>query len=290
MGATSRSDAMRSLQTTSQSDLAGATPRSRSPSHPSGSRKLTRSDLSERPLQRGSEVPQRRQEVVPAGSDVIRATGPSRSHFQCPELENRSRSDVSQRPHEGSRIALGATSCSDHVRSLAFSVDQSDVTQRPREVARVFCDPERPIIATTPGRSRAGTMVKKTKGKSDAERQEPERQESSLRGKALASERAGSGTQRTSRQQTVAAKKAKEQEKRAGKSIAVATDEESGDESADEQAPTKRAKMSKGKEVADDRDRAKTPSEEELYHHLLNGVTWTPTRFADLDLLKEFET
>ncbi|KAL0814547.1 hypothetical protein Bca101_070990 [Brassica carinata] len=76
-------------------------------------------------------------------------------------------------------------------------------------------------------------MVKKTKGKSDAERQEPERQESSLRGKALASEQAGSGTQRTSRQQTVAAKKAKEQEKRAGKSIAVATDEESGDETSE---------------------------------------------------------
>ncbi|KAF2533829.1 hypothetical protein F2Q70_00031592 [Brassica cretica] len=47
--------------------------------------------------------------------------------------------------------------------------------------------------------------------------------------------------------------------------------------------------MSKGKEVAVDRDRAKTPSEEELYHHLLNGVTWTPTRFADLDLLKEVD-
>ncbi|KAL0649364.1 hypothetical protein Bca4012_092055 [Brassica carinata] len=64
-------------------------------------------------------------------------------------------------------------------------------------------------------------MVRKTKGKSDAERQEPESQESSLRGKAIASERAGSGTQRTSRQKTVAAKKAKEQEKRAGKSIAM---------------------------------------------------------------------
>ncbi|WZZ65579.1 hypothetical protein YC2023_076949 [Brassica napus] len=51
MGATSRSDAMRSFQTTSQSDLAGATPRSRSPSHPGGSRELTQSDLSERPLQ-----------------------------------------------------------------------------------------------------------------------------------------------------------------------------------------------------------------------------------------------
>ncbi|KAL0791063.1 hypothetical protein Bca101_007309 [Brassica carinata] len=131
------------------------------------------------------------------------------------------------------------------------------------------------------------TMAKKTKGKSDAERQEPERQVSSLRGKALSSEQAGSGTKRTSRQQTMAAKKANEQEKRAGKSIAIATVEESGDESADEQAPTKKAKVSKGKEVADDRDRAKTPSEEELYHHLLNGVTWTPTRFADLDLLKE---
>ncbi|KAF2540925.1 hypothetical protein F2Q68_00030503 [Brassica cretica] len=130
-------------------------------------------------------------------------------------------------------------------------------------------------------------MVKKTKGKSDAEKQEAERQESALRGKAFSSEQTGSGTQRTSRQQTLAAKNAKGQEKMAGKSVAVATDEESGDESADEQAPTKRAKMSKGKEIVVDRDRAKTPSEEELYHHLLNGVTWTPTRFADLDLLKE---
>ncbi|KAF2572075.1 hypothetical protein F2Q70_00003042 [Brassica cretica] len=198
--------------------------------------------------------------------DVIRATGPSRSHFQCPELESRSLSDVSQRPREvarvfcgwerrdqsnsakslaflspglenrsrsdvirvtrlsrshfclrGSRIALGATSRSDHVRSLAFSIDQSDFSQRPREVARVFCRSERRLAATTPGRSRAGpvlvsksklspqqsiphhpfpisfhpkqgTMVRKTKGKSDAERQEPESQESSLRGKALASE------------------------------------------------------------------------------------------------------
>ncbi|KAF3501142.1 hypothetical protein F2Q69_00041249 [Brassica cretica] len=130
-------------------------------------------------------------------------------------------------------------------------------------------------------------MVKKTKGKSDAEKQEAERQESALRGKALSSEQTGSGTQSTSRQQTLAAKKAKGQKKRAGKSVVVATDEDSGDESADEQAPTKRARMSKGKEVAVDRDKAKTPSVEELYHHLLNEVTWTPTRFADLDLLKE---
>ena len=130
-------------------------------------------------------------------------------------------------------------------------------------------------------------MVKKTKGKLDAEKQEAERKESALRGKALASEPAGSGTQRTSRQQTLATKKSKEQEKRAEKSVAVPTNEESDDESEDEQAPTKKAKMSKGKAVAVDRDREKTPSVEELYDHLLNGVTWTPTRFADLDLLKE---
>jgi len=85
----------------------------------------------------------------------------------------------------------------------------------------------------------------------------------------------------------LAAKKSKEQEKRAGKSVAVPTNEESDDESEDEQAPTKKAKMSKGKAVAVDRDREKTPSVEELYDHLLNGVTWTPTRFTDLDLLKE---
>ncbi|XP_048635041.1 uncharacterized protein LOC125608650 [Brassica napus] len=86
------------------------------------------------------------------------------------------------------------------------------------------------------------------------------------------------GTQRTVRQQTLAARKSQEQEKRAGKSVAVPTHEESETESADEQAPTKKAKMSKGKGVAVDRDRAKTPSVEELYDHLKNGVTWAPTR------------
>ncbi|CAN6810160.1 unnamed protein product [Brassica oleracea] len=130
-------------------------------------------------------------------------------------------------------------------------------------------------------------MVKKTKGKLDAEKQEAERKESALRGKDLAFELAGSGAQRTSRQQTLATKKSKEQEKRAWKSVAVPTNEESDDESEDEQVPTKKAKMSKGKAVAVDRDRGKTPSVEELYDHFLNGVTWTPTRFADLDLLKE---
>ncbi|KAF3537556.1 hypothetical protein F2Q69_00020689 [Brassica cretica] len=100
-------------------------------------------------IEREREVPQRRHEVAPTGSDVIRATGPSRLHFRCPELESRSQCDVSQRPREGSRIALGATSRSDHVRSLAFSVDQSDFSQRPREVTRVFCRSERRLAATT---------------------------------------------------------------------------------------------------------------------------------------------
>ena len=45
-------------------------------------------------LERGSEVLQRRHEVAPAGSDVIRATRLSRSHIRCPELESRSGSDV----------------------------------------------------------------------------------------------------------------------------------------------------------------------------------------------------
>uniref|UniRef100_A0A0D3CDD7 Uncharacterized protein n=1 Tax=Brassica oleracea var. oleracea TaxID=109376 RepID=A0A0D3CDD7_BRAOL len=102
-------------------------------------------------IERGSEVPQRRHEVTPAGSDVIRATGPSRSHFLCPELKSRSRSDVSQRPRE--RPCEVARN----------SVDQSDVfratpTSRSpfhRHTTRAN-DPERPIRATTPGRSRAG--------------------------------------------------------------------------------------------------------------------------------------
>ncbi|XP_048611651.1 uncharacterized protein LOC125585956 [Brassica napus] len=130
-------------------------------------------------------------------------------------------------------------------------------------------------------------MVKKTKGRLEAERQEAESQEFALRGKALTSEPTGSGTQRTVRQQTLAARKSKEHEKRAGKSVPVPTHEEGETESEDEPAPTKKAKMSKGKGVAVDRDRAKTPSVEELYDHLKNGVTWAPTRFADLDLLKE---
>ncbi|KAF3551273.1 hypothetical protein DY000_02008222 [Brassica cretica] len=88
MRATSRSDAMRSLQTTSQSDLAGATPRSRSPFHPGGSRKLTRSVLSELPLQVAPE----------ARSDLARVTPRGRSHFYRVKTTQWSRSDLSERP------------------------------------------------------------------------------------------------------------------------------------------------------------------------------------------------
>ncbi|KAG5395042.1 hypothetical protein IGI04_025005 [Brassica rapa subsp. trilocularis] len=73
-GATSRSDGMRSLCTTSRSDSSRATAQSRS---------------------------QRRAEVAPeAWSDLTRATGRSRSPFWFSETRNRSRSDLSQRPSE----------------------------------------------------------------------------------------------------------------------------------------------------------------------------------------------
>ncbi|KAF3522232.1 hypothetical protein F2Q69_00049437 [Brassica cretica] len=121
------------------SDVTGATQRGRL-------RRATQSDVSQRPLQvapetwsnywrieRGSELPQQRHEVTPAG-----ATRSERLVQVARIFGVRS-----------SRVALGATSRSDHVRSLAFSVDQSDVSQRPREVARVFCRSERRLAATT---------------------------------------------------------------------------------------------------------------------------------------------
>ncbi|KAF2575884.1 hypothetical protein F2Q70_00001876 [Brassica cretica] len=145
-------------------------------------------------------------------------------------------------------VDLRVTHHSDIPRSPGLCRFESDVPQRLPQVA------PRPVQVP---------MVKKTKGKLDAEKQEAEREDSALK-----------------------------QEKRAGKSVAVPTNEESDDESGDEQAHTKKAKMSKGKVVVVDRDREKTPSVEELYEHLLTldspyGVTWIPTRFADLDLLKE---
>ncbi|KAG5384316.1 hypothetical protein IGI04_035786 [Brassica rapa subsp. trilocularis] len=202
-----------------------------------------------------SDVLERHLEVAPAQSEVSRATLQGRSRFRrITTRENNS----------------GATSPSDTLTSLP-----NRSSFRPCSLFLTTHSPF-PFIQS-----------KKTKGRLEAERQEAESQEFALRGKALASEPTGSGTQRTVRQQTLAARKSKEHEKRAGKSVAVPTHEESETESEDELAPTKKAKMSKGKGVAVDRDRAKTPSVEELYDHLKNGVTWAPTRFADLDLLKE---
>ncbi|KAJ4911401.1 Uncharacterized protein Rs2_06022 [Raphanus sativus] len=47
--------------------------------------------------------------------------------------------------------------------------------------------------------------------------------------------------------------------------------------------------MTKGKGVAVERDRGKVPTPEELYDHLMNGMGWQATRFADLELLKALE-
>uniref|UniRef100_A0A0D3C576 Uncharacterized protein n=1 Tax=Brassica oleracea var. oleracea TaxID=109376 RepID=A0A0D3C576_BRAOL len=73
-----------------QSDLTRAMRRSRSPFHPGGSRKLTRSDLSERPLQVAPE----------AQSDLARVTPRGRSHFYRMTTTQWSQSDLSQRHSE----------------------------------------------------------------------------------------------------------------------------------------------------------------------------------------------
>lgn len=47
--------------------------------------------------------------------------------------------------------------------------------------------------------------------------------------------------------------------------------------------------MTKGKGIAVERDKGKVPTPEELYDHLMNGMGWQATRFADLELLKALE-
>ncbi|KAF3610765.1 hypothetical protein DY000_02049409 [Brassica cretica] len=91
------------------------------------------------------------------------------------------------------------------------------------------------------------------------------------------------GVERTSRQQVLAEKKAKEREKREGKAVASSARDEGGEEP----APSKKAKMSKRQGIALDRDKSKTPTADELYHHLFNGVSWVPTRFADTKMIEE---
>ncbi|KAG5389180.1 hypothetical protein IGI04_030721 [Brassica rapa subsp. trilocularis] len=207
-----------------------------------------------------SEVSERGRKVAPAGSDIMGATPRSRSRFRRNGPQKLTRSDVLE-------------------RHLEVAPAQSEVSRATLQGRSRFCR------NTTRGNDLGATFP------SDTLTSLPNRFSLFLTTHSpfpfIQNKPTGSGTQRTVRQQTLAARKSQEQEKRAGKSVAVPTHEESETESADEQAPTKKAKMSKGKGVAVDRDRAKTPSVEELYDHLKNGVTWAPTRFADLDLLKE---
>ena len=129
-----------------------------------------------------------------------------------------------------------------------------------------------------------GTMTKTNKTDMEAKKAAAAKRETALRGKPLEpSEPSQRGVERTSRQQVLAAKKAAEREKREGKAVASFSRDEEGEEP----APSKKAKISKGKGIAVERDMSKTPTVEELYHHLAKGVSWVPTRFADTTMMEE---
>lgn len=81
----------------------------------------------------------------------------------------------------------------------------------------------------------------------EAEKQEAAKKDTARIGKPLTSI---AGTGGTSRQQVLAGKKSKAQEKREGKKVAAPSMEESGDSNEEEQVPLKKVKLSKGKEVA----------------------------------------
>ena len=127
-------------------------------------------------------------------------------------------------------------------------------------------------------------MARSNQKDMDAKKAAAAKRETALRGKPLEpSEPSQPGAERTSRQQILAAKKAAEREKREGKAVVSSSRDEGGEEP----APSKKAKKSKGKGIAVERDRSKTPTVEELYHHLANGVSWVPTRFADTKMMEE---
>ncbi|KAF3537692.1 hypothetical protein F2Q69_00020191 [Brassica cretica] len=110
------------------------------------------------------------------------------------------------------------------------------------------------------------------------------KREFELRGRPLEpAEPTQQGVEKTSRQRVLDARKAAEKEKRAGKAVASS----SRDEEEEDPAPPKKAKMSKGKGIAVERDRSKTPTVEELHHYLAKGVSWVPTRFADTKMMEE---
>ncbi|KAF2531319.1 hypothetical protein F2Q70_00031295 [Brassica cretica] len=147
----------------------------------------------------------------------------------------------------------------------------------------------------------------------EAEKQEVAKQETARTGKPLTSMTATGGT---SRQQALAANKSKAQERRDGKQVVIVEKEVVGgkksappkrakepkgkgealpqveaseDITKEDQAPLKKAKMSKGKEVDVERDRTKKTTESELFEHLKNGVFWPPTRFSDVKIMEELE-
>ncbi|KAF3528683.1 hypothetical protein DY000_02039125 [Brassica cretica] len=186
------------------SDVTGATQRGRSRLWPRIRENRSRSDLLERA-----------HEVAPAGSDVFGATQPGRSRFHR----------ITTRKNDP-----GATSRSDTLKSLPsrsslfltthspFPFIQSKVTIVKKTRGKLEAEKQeaerKDLFLTThspfPFIQSKVTIVKKTRGKLEAEKQEAERKESALRGKTLASKPAGYGTQRTSRQQTLATKKSKE--------------------------------------------------------------------------------
>ncbi|KAJ4889492.1 hypothetical protein Rs2_29240 [Raphanus sativus] len=128
-------------------------------------------------------------------------------------------------------------------------------------------------------------MVRITVSQKKEKEQVAAEQETALRGKALTSIPTGG----SSRQQALAAKKASDLEKKKGKMPASSTREESDDDSEDEPALPKKAKKSTdhGKMPYADRDREKKPSPKVFLDFLKRGVTWSPTRFGDTELMEE---
>ncbi|KAF2595702.1 hypothetical protein F2Q68_00011360 [Brassica cretica] len=124
-------------------------------------------------------------------------------------------------------------------------------------------------------------MGRKDQQKMEAEKQELARQETARHGKSLSSVSTLGGTSRSAH-----SKRSKEPK---GKGVALTQEEENEDITEEDQAPHKRAKVSKGKKVDTERDRTMTPTEDELYGHLKNGVSWPPTRFADIKIMEELE-
>jgi len=150
-------------------------------------------------------------------------------------------------------------------------------------------------------------MGRKDQQKTEAEKQELARQETARHGKSLSSVSTPGGT---SRQQVLAAKKregkqvataesvdagdrrsahSKRSKEPKGKGVPLPQEEENEDITEEDQAPHKRAKVSTGKKIDTERDRTKTPTEDELYGHLKNGVLWPPNRFADIKIMEELE-